>query len=65
MALTVAEARLEALKLAVRPGLELGSILDTAEAYAKFITSQGVAAEDSPNPVEAVNPVPESRKKGK
>ncbi len=35
--MTKAEARLEALKLAVRPGVELSSILEVAEQYAAFI----------------------------
>ncbi len=37
MPLTKAEARLEALKLAVRPGLETTGILQTAENYYAFI----------------------------
>lgn len=37
MPLTKAEARLEALKLAVRPGLERATIIETAEEYYAFI----------------------------
>lgn len=40
MPLTRAEARLEALKLACRPGLELDSVLATAERYASFIMDE-------------------------
>jgi hypothetical protein len=36
--MTKAEARLEALKLAVRPGIDGVTILETADSYFRFIT---------------------------
>ena len=40
MPLTKAEARLEALKLAARPGLERAAIIETAEEYYGFIIKE-------------------------
>lgn len=57
-ALTRAEARLEALKLAVRPGLETTSILDTAESYYGFIVK-----EDEPITIEDVVHAAETEQK--
>lgn len=37
MASTATEVRLEALKLAVRPGLDKESILHTAQEYFRFV----------------------------
>jgi hypothetical protein len=48
MPLTKAEARLEALKLAVRPGLDGNDIIATAERYRAFIEDGQI----EPAPVE-------------
>ncbi len=55
MPLTKAEARLEVLKLAVRPGLEFAAILDTADGYYRFITM------DDAQPEEPAEPKPPKR----
>jgi hypothetical protein len=56
MPLTKAEARLEALKLAVRPGLERRDILDTAEEYYGFIVKDGNYEEPEAPKVKKAKP---------
>ena len=66
MPLTKAEARLEALKLAVRPGLERAAIIETANAYYDFVTQDNASWPTSAEANEGVTDEdlkPKARKK--